>query len=117
MISHLKYAWTWIKVNWKFLVGFGIPVIIGILVKGRNDKHVLQKGLEMRKNQLEIEKKAQALEKSRKKAAQENHEEASSKIESEFRAELEKIEADRQSRLEEIKDADTATEALKDKLK
>ena len=50
-------VWIWCKVNWKFLAGFGIPIIIGVLMRKNQQTKILQKGLKFRKEQLEIERK------------------------------------------------------------
>ena len=55
-------VWNWCKINWKFLIGFAIPCIILIAVNRRKAVQILQKGIEFRKQQLDVAQRASDLE-------------------------------------------------------
>ena len=57
-----KSVWNWCKINWKFLIGFAIPCIILIAVNRRKAVQILQKGIEFRKQQLDVAQRASDLE-------------------------------------------------------
>lgn len=55
-------TWEWCKINWKFLVGFAIPCILLIAVNRRKAFKILEKGIEFRKQQLDIAQRASDVE-------------------------------------------------------
>lgn len=116
LISWLKYAWGWCKVNWKFLIGFIIPVVICILVRNKNEKDILKKGLEFREKNLDIERKAAKLGKDLDEKARKDLEARKSEIALEHENKISDIQ---RNHLRLVKDIDTpekATEAIKKKL-
>ena len=68
-LTFWKSVWIWCKVNWKFLVGFALPVLAGILLRKNKQNEILKKGLKFRKDQLLIEKEAAGIETSAKATA------------------------------------------------
>ena len=58
----IKKAWSWSKVNWKFLVGFAIPCIVLYFINQKKAQKVLKAGLEFRKKQLGVDQRAADLE-------------------------------------------------------
>ena len=38
-----KKVWEWCKINWKFLLGISIPIIISILMRKGNAAKIFQK--------------------------------------------------------------------------
>jgi len=61
-LAFWKSVWNWCKINWKFLVGFAIPCIALIAVNRRKAIKILQKGIEFRKQQLDVAQRASDLE-------------------------------------------------------
>ena len=57
-----KKVWNWCKVNWKFLVGFAVPCIILYFFNQRKAQKILKKGIQFRKDQLDVAQRAAALE-------------------------------------------------------
>ena len=116
LISWLKYAWGWCKVNWKFLIGFIIPVVICIIVRNKNEKDILKKGLEFREKNLEIERNAAKLSKDLDKKAREDLEKKKSEIASEHENKMSDIKRNHLRLVKDIDTAEKATEAIKKKL-
>ena len=71
-------AWNWCKVNWKFLVGFAVPCIVLYFFNQRKAQKILKKGIEFRKQQLDVAERAAALESAGVKA---NAEEFATRVE------------------------------------
>lgn len=57
-----KSVWNWCRINWKFLVGFAIPCILLIAVNRRKAFKLLEKGIEFRKQQLDVAQRVSDLE-------------------------------------------------------
>lgn len=68
----------WCKVNWKFLVGFAVPCIVLYFFNQRKAQKILKKGIEFRKQQLDVAERAAALESAGVKA---NAEEFATRVE------------------------------------
>ncbi len=116
-LTFWKAIWIWCKVNWKFLVGFGIPIVVGILLRKGKQTAILKKGLEFRKNQIDVERKAAGLEKEATIDAVNQHVEENQRIDKDHQEALAKIEEERKKKLEEISSAEKATEEINKRLK
>jgi len=116
LVSWLKYAWGWCKVNWRFIIGFAIPVIICIILRNKNEKEILKKGLEFREKNLEIERKAAKLGKDLDIEARKDLESKKSEIASEHENKLSEIKRNHLRLVKDIDTAEEATKAIKDKL-
>ena len=117
LVSWLKYAWGWCKVNWKFIIGFAIPVIICVILRNKNEKELLKKGLAFREKNLEIERKAAKLSKDLDAAAIKELESKKSEIASEHENKISEIKKNHLRLVKDIDTAEKATEAIKKKLK
>ena len=117
LISWLRYSWGWCKVNWKFIVGFAIPVIVCIILRNKNEKEILKKGLEFREKNLEIERKAAKLSKDLDNKAKIDLESKKSEITLEHENKTSEIKRNHLRLVKEIDTAEKATEAIKKKLK
>jgi len=115
-LTFWKAIWIWCKVNWKFLVGFGIPVVIGILLRQGKQSAILKKGLEFRKKQIEIERQAAGIEKSATTEAIAQHVEENQRIEVEHLDALDQIEKDRKEKLQDLSSADKVTAEINKRL-
>ena len=116
-LTFWKSVWIWCKVNWKFLVGFGIPIVVGILLRKNQQTNILKKGLEFRKEQFEIERKAAGIEKAGSDQAVKEYLKENERLESENLKTQEQIEKDRKERLKELSSADKVTEEINDRLR
>jgi len=112
----MKKYWEWIKKNWKLLLGASIPIIIGVLVRGRNAREIWQEVSESKDKEMQLKDDVNAIGNNlRDQAWKDLHEDKSNLNEFEKRRRAQ-IEAERLARLEELDSADKATQAIKDKL-
>ena len=109
-------AWEWCKINWKFLLGVSIPIIISILMRRGNAAKIFRKASEARKQQLEVLQKAHDLESSEKERNQDEFLDAVNKVSDKHEETLKKIAEDEKEALERINSAEKATAAIKKKL-
>ena len=116
LVSWLKYAWGWCKVNWKFIIGFAIPVIICVILRNKNEKEILKKGLAFREKNLEIERKAAKLGNDLNKKAMTDLENRKSEIALEHENKKSEIKRNHLRLVEDIDTAEKATQAIKNKL-
>ena len=112
----LKKVWSWCKINWKFLLGVSIPIIVGIILRKNNAAEVFKKASETRKKELDILNKSHQIEQNKKSIANQQHREKISNILQEHDADIEEIERKEKLRIKEINSAEKATQALKEKL-
>lgn len=107
-LAFWKSVWNWCKINWKFLVGFAIPCIAIIAVNRRKAIKILQKGIEFRKQQLDVAQRASDLESD---GIKRNAEEFATRVEgviSNHEEALQKLEDDSQARRDELGGSDAA---------
>ena len=110
-----KEAWVWCKVNWKFILGLSIPIILSILARKGNMKKVLQARIKARDQELEIERRAAGLETERKGQAQKDFIDTINKVNKDHEAALIDLADERKKREESITDPSDATKELADK--
>lgn len=115
-ILWLKKAWEWSKINWKFLLGISIPIIISILLRRGNVAKIYKKASEARKEQLDALEKSNNLEKEAKAKAQQEFLDSIDAANERHRQAVKKIDQQEKERIKEIDSADKATEAIKKKL-
>ena len=116
-LTFWKSVWIWCKVNWKFLVGFALPVLAGILLRKNKQNEILKKGLKFRKDQLLIEKEAAGIETSAKATAVENFISESSRIETTRVSSFEEIESARKDKIDALSSAEKVTAEINRRLK
>ena len=75
-----KKLWIWLKVNWKFLLGLAIPIVISVILRKKNTISILKKASESKQQHFETEMKAAGLEADLKNAAHQQHAESLKKI-------------------------------------
>ncbi|OUU74886.1 MAG: hypothetical protein CBC29_07100 [Methylococcaceae bacterium TMED69] len=111
-----KKSWEWCKINWKFILGISIPIIISILLRKGNAAKIYKKAAESRKEQLEALEKANSLEKEAKEKAQKEFLESVDDANKRHQKAVKEIDKQEKERMKEIDTADKATEAIKRKL-
>ena len=111
-----KRVWIWCKVNWKFLVGISIPIILSILLRKGNISSILKKANEAKEEQLKIEREAHGLEASIKADAQKEYLRSVNRITREHEESMELIQKNEKKNIESISTAEDATTALKNAL-
>ena len=115
-ITFWKAIWIWCKVNWKFLVGFGIPIVIGIILRKNNQTKILKNALEFRKEQMKIEKEAAGIAENISQEAIQTHLERSQEIRDDHNSELKKIKEETSEKLNDLDTADKVTKEINRRL-
>lgn len=110
-----KEVWVWCKVNWKFILGLSIPIVLSILARRGNMKAVLRKALETREKELEIERKAAGLESSLKADAQKDFVNDVKDINNKANEDLINLDEQRKELQDSLTDPEEATKRLAEK--
>ena len=98
------------------MIGFIIPVIICIILRNKNEKEILKKGLEFREKNLEIERNAAKLSKDLDNEAKKDLESKKSEIALEHENKISEIKRNHLRLVKDIDTAEEATKAIKNKL-
>ena len=109
-------VWNWCKINWKFLLGISIPIIISILLRKGTAAKIYKKASETRKMQLDTLEKSHVLEASRKGEAQKEFLDAMDRVNHNHADTMRRIAEQEKKQLNEIDTAEKATKAIKEKL-
>ena len=114
-----KSVWNWCKINWKFLVGFAIPCILLIAVNRRKAVKILQKGIEFRKQQLDVVQRAADLESAGVNQSAKEFATRVEEVTTRHEETFQKLDENSQARREKLggSDATTVTKELADKFK
>ena len=116
-VKFWKSIWIWCKVNWKFLIGFGIPIILGIIFRKNKQVNILKKGLEFRKNQLEVEQIAAGIKDVEQKKVFKDFVDQNEKIENSLEDALNEIESKKIESLANLTSAEKVTEEINKRIK
>ena len=108
-------AWIWCKANWKFLLGFSIPVIFAIIWRKGNVAAIMKKGIAARNELIETERNAAGLENKLKDEAVGEFKESMKNLQEKYDKDLEKIESERKEAESRKLTADEASEELAEK--
>ncbi len=101
-LAFWKKVWAWCKINWKFIVGFAVPCIVMLLINQKKAIKLLKKGIQLRKDQLDVVQRASDLESEGKKRSAE-----------EFATRVEEVISDHEEALQELdKDAQVRRDNL-----
>ena len=109
--------WAWCKVNWKFLVGLAIPIIVSIVMRRGRAAEIFAKGQEVKVKQLELELEAIDLQADLEAKAKADHANSIDKAAEERIRALEELEKEADRVRGMINSPTKATEALADKFK
>ena len=115
-MSWLSKSWEWLKKNWKYVVTFGIPVLVSFVVGLLRSNRSLEKKVEMKEKEIEINEEVSELGEKLKDQALEARDRTIEKVIDDHKDTLARIAADEQERIEAIKSAEDATAAIKEKL-
>ena len=105
----------WCKINWKFLLGISIPIIISILLRRGNAAKIYKKASETRKKQLDVLNEVDKLESSQKQKAQEEFISTVEDVTNRHEEALRLVVDNEREILKNIDSAEKATEAIKKK--
>ena len=107
---------NWIQDNWKSIALLGIPVIISFIASLLRKNESLEKKVEMKEKEIEINEEVAELGEKLKDKALETRDETIERVIEEHKDTMARIAADEQERIEAIKSAEDATEAIKEVL-
>ena len=117
MMVWLSKTWEWLKKNWKYVVTFGIPVVLSMILNLIRSNQSLEKKVELKENEKEIENKARDLQERMLREANEDLHGRTKDAFDEWTEDLEEIRDNREQMEREIDTAEKATAAIKEKLK
>ena len=112
----LKESWHWLKKNWKYVVTFGIPMIVTTLLSLLRSNQSLRKKVELKENEKQIEKEAAELQERLLREANEDLHGRTKDAFDDWTEDLEEIRDSREQMEREIDTAEKATAAIKEKL-
>ena len=112
----LKNSWNWIKKNWKYVVTFGVPVLISFILSLIRKNESLENELEMKEQEQKINDEVNELGERLQQEAQSAKDKAIEKVLENHKETLEAIAAEEQERIRSIVDAESATQAIREKL-
>jgi biopolymer transport protein ExbB/TolQ len=113
----LLKVWDWCKINWKFVLGISIPIIISILMRRGNAAKIYRKASETRQKELELSKAVREMEMAATQDAIDDFDSSMQNIHRQHSEKLQELQERNSELLDEIKTAEDATAAIKDRLK
>ena len=113
----LSKTWEWLKKNWKYVVTFGIPVLLSFIAGLLRSNRSLEKKVDLEQDLREVDNDANELESNLKEEALKLRDESIANADRVHDAMIREIKEDMQKRFDEIDTAEEATAAIKEKLK
>ena len=113
----LSKTWEWLKKNWKYVVTFGIPVLLSFIAGLLRSNRSLEKKVELEQDLRDVDNEANELESKLKEEALKLRDESIANADRVHDAMIREIKEDMQKRFDEIDTAEEATQAIKEKLK
>lgn len=112
----LSKTWDWLKKNWKYVVTFGIPVVLSMIMNLIRSNQSLEKKVELKENEKDIENKARDLQERMLREANEDLHGRTKDAFDDWTEDLDEIQDNRRETEREIDTAEKATAAIKEKL-
>ena len=112
----LSKTWAWLKKNWKYVVTFGIPVLLSFIAGLLRSNRSLEKKVEMKENEKKVEKEASELKERMLQKANEDLHTRTKEAFDDWTEDLQEVQNSRAEIQREIDTAEKATEAIKEKL-
>ena len=112
----LSKTWDWLKKNWKYVVTFGIPVLLSFIAGLLRSNRSLEKKVELEQDLRDVDNEANKLESELKEEALKLRDESVANADRVHDAMIREIKEDMQKRFDEIDTAEEATAAIKEKL-
>jgi t-SNARE complex subunit (syntaxin) len=113
----LSKTWEWLKKNWKYVVTFGVPVVLSMIMNLVKSNQSLKNKVELKENEKDIENKARGLQEEMLQEANEDLHSRTKAAFDDWSSDLEEIQGNRRKTEHEIDTAEKATAAIKEKLK
>ena len=115
-MTWLKKSWEWLKKNWKYVVTFGIPVVLSMIMGLIRSNQSLEKKVELKENEKDIENKARDLQERMLREANEDLHSRTKDAFDDWAEDIEEIQDSRRETENKIDTAKKATAAIKEKL-
>jgi len=112
----LSKSWEWLKKNWKYVVTFGIPVALSFIMRLLRSNQSLEKKVELKENEKDIENQARDLQEKMLREANEDLHNRTKDAFDNWTEDLEEIQDSRRETERKINTAEKATAAIKEKL-
>ena len=112
----LSKTWEWLKKNWKYVVTFGIPVVLSFIAGLLRSNQSLEKKVELEKDLRGVDNESNELESKLKEEALKLRDESVANADRVHDAMIREIKEDMQKRFDEIDTAEKATAAIKERL-
>ena len=112
----LSKSWKWCKKNWKYIVTFGIPVLLSFIAGLIRKNDSLENQLEMKDKEQEIDGQVNELGDRLRQEAEATRTATIEKVIEDHKETLEAIAKEEQEKIDSITDAESATEAIKERL-
>ena len=112
----ISAAWQWLKKNWKYVVTFGIPIVLSMIMSLIRSNQSLRKKVELKENEKDIENQARDLQERMLREANEDLHGRTKDAFDDWTEDLEEIRDSREQMEREIDTAEKATAAIKEKL-
>ena len=112
----LSKTWEWLKKNWKYVATFGIPVLLSFITGLIRSNQSLEKKVELKENEKDIENKARDLQERMLREANEDLHDRTKDAFDDWTEDLEEIQDSRRETEHKIDTAEKATAAIKEKL-
>ena len=112
----LSKAWDWCKKNWKYIVTFGIPVLLSFIASLIRKNDSLENQLEMKDKEQEIDDQVNDLGESLRQEAEAARTATIEKVIEDHKETMEAIAKEEQEKIDSITDAESATKAIKERL-
>ena len=110
-------TWEWLKKNWKYVVSFGIPVLLSFIAGLLRSNRSLEKKVELEQDLRKVDNESNEIEANLKEEALKLRDESVANANRVHDAMIRQIKEDMQNRFDEIDTPEEATQAIKDKLK
>ena len=115
-MSWLKSCWEWLEKNWKYVLTFGIPVLISFIASLIRSNQSLEGKVELEKDLRDVDREAAEIEARKLEEARKQKEQLIAAAERTHDALIHQVKEDMAKRIQEIETAEEATAAIKEKL-
>lgn len=109
-------TWDWLKKNWKYVITFGIPVLLSFIASLIRKNDSLENQLEMKDKEQEIDDQVNDLGERLRQKAEAERTATIEKVIEDHKETLEAIAEEERKKIDSITDAESATEAIKERL-
>lgn len=111
-----RRAWRWLKKHWKYVVTFGIPVMLSAIVSLIKSNQSLKNKTDFKDNEQVINQQASELEAQMLQGANKDFHDNTRVAFDKWTEDMEEIRDNKKATIDSINSAEAATQAIKNKL-